>query len=221
MSKSKKITFHSADTMLDILRPMPSSKFVPEWFRTMLGIKEKIETVKKCVPFLDSLTSGYMIPLKADVFWSSEAKKFSSQSSISVNSDHYATQIDAVYLPPEYDPQPHKWMNDWFIKTPKGYSTLFVHPLNRTDLPFMSFSGVVDTDKHPIIINFPFVLRKDFDGIIPAGTPVIQAIPFKRDDWDAKILDTGEPHFYAKSFEVNDAPFGWYKRKWWQRKLYR
>lgn len=220
LNKNKKIVFHSENSELEIPHPQPSSRFVPKWYRTMDGVSQRIETVKKCVPVLDALTSGYIIPLHTDVVWNPESKMFSSNSRLMINSDHHSIQTQNVDLPPEYDPQPHKWINNWFIQTPPGYSTMFIHPLNRLDLPFYSFTGIVDTDKHPLAVNFPFVLRKDFNGVIPAGTPIIQAIPFKRDSWESEVIDTGPSHNYPKSYEIDQPPFGWYKRKWWQRKTY-
>ena len=219
--RNKKIVFHSEKPRFDILKPEPSSKFVPEWYRKMLGVKEGIATVKKCVPIIDSLTAGYMIPLPADVVWNAETQRFVSQAKFEMNSDHHPSQTDNIPVPEEYDSQPHKWINNWYVKTPPGYSTLFVHPLNRIDLPFYSFSGVVDTDKHPLVVNFPFVLKKDFSGTIKAGTPIIQAIPFKRNDWSSEVIDQGKGYDYPLNGENELPPFAWYKRKFWKRKLYR
>ena len=43
-------------------------------------------------------------------------------------------------------------------------------------------SGIVETDKHLACVNFPsFVTKEDGSYIIPQGTPIVQAIPFKRD----------------------------------------
>ena len=219
--KHKKITFYSNNTGLDILRPTPSSKSVPSWFRTMPGVSEdKVMTIKKCVPFLDSLTIGYQILLPANIEWSNKSNSFISHSHIPLNSDHVKSQTEGLVIPEEYDPQPHKWLNSWHIKTPKGYSCLFIHPMNRLDLPFMSFGGVVDTDKHPMVINFPFVLKKEFEGIIPAGTPIIQIIPFKRDSWNSHIIDQGESHRYPYEYKVQEPPFGFYKRNFWSRKTF-
>lgn len=220
MFKNKKIKFVSANTGVDLLRPIPASKAVPEWYRKMPRVVGGVQTVKTCVPVLDVLTAGYMIPLPAAVAWDENSNDFLSQANFEVNSDHYFSQTEDVVISEEYDSQPHKWINNWFIKTPPGYSTLFVHPMNRHDLPFYSFSGIVDTDKHPLIINFPFVWKKDFKGIIPAGTPIIQAIPFKRDDWVSQVVDTGESYYYDKNYEVMIPPFAWYKRLWWSRKRY-
>jgi hypothetical protein len=76
-----------------------------------------------------------------------------------------------------------KWMNPWAIKTPPGYSTLFIQPVHRESV-FTILPGIVDTDKYDAPINFPFVLNDvSYEGTIPAGTPMVQVIPFKRDSW--------------------------------------
>lgn len=220
ISKTKKIRFQSDKATIEVLPPIPSSRLVPAWYRKMKGVTDRVETVKKCVPVLDALTAGYMIPLTADLSWDSETQKFSSQGRIELVSGHIPSQTEDVSLPPEYATQPYKWINSWYIKTPPGYSTLFIHPLNRMDLPFYSFTGIVDTDKHPLVINFPFVFRKDFSGTIPAGTPLIQAIPFKRDNWETVMDDSGRSYSYQYEYEVEQPPFAWYKRKWWTKKIY-
>ena len=219
--KDKTITFHSVATEFEITRPVLASRSTPDWFRKMPGVSEdQIMTVKKCVPFLDSLTSGYQILLPADVAWSKKDQKFTSNSAFPLNSDHAPSQTSIIPVPEEFAPQPHKWVNFWHVKTPKGYSCLFTHPLNRPDLPFMSFTGIVDTDKHPMAVNFPFWLKKDFDGTIKAGTPLIQIIPFKRESWGMNIKDQGQSHFYPYDHKVEEPPFGFYKRNFWSKKRY-
>jgi hypothetical protein len=47
--------------------------------------------------------------------------------------------------------------------------------------------AIVDTDKHPIMVNFPFFLKENFSGVIPYGTPIVQVIPFKRENWKSKF----------------------------------
>ena len=38
-----------------------------------------------------------------------------------------------------------KFRCPWLIKTPPGYSTLFLPPVNRFDAPFIPFSGIVES----------------------------------------------------------------------------
>jgi len=64
---------------------------------------------------------------------------------------------------------------------------LFVQPFHRESV-FTILPGIVDTDKYSPPINFPFVLNDiNFTGLIPAGTPIAQVIPFKRDSWNLKF----------------------------------
>lgn len=216
----KLIKFYSIDTKLDIQKPRPSVTFIPKWFKNMSNVNDGIMSVKKCIPFIDAYSSGYMIPLTADVTWNKNDNKVLTQAIVSINSDHHKSQVSGIDIGESFDEQPHKWINNWQIKTPRGYSVLFVHPLNRDDLPFRSFSGVVDCDKHPVPVNFPFVMKKDFEGTIPAGTPIIQLIPFKRETWISKVIDTGKSYVYGQQYKFLQPPFGFYKRNFWERKKY-
>jgi hypothetical protein len=216
----KKIKFQTVSAEIDIPKPIPASKMVPKWYRTMDGVQELILSVKKCVPFLDAFTSGYVITLPVDVTWDKEQQEFRvPHTNLNIVSKHHDSQINGLEVPPGFSSTPHKWTSQWHIKTPRGYSCLFIHPLNRPELPFYSFTGVVDTDKHPLVVNLPFLLREDFEGVIPAGTPLIQVIPFKREDWVSKV-DDSHSYNYPKVYEVEVPPFAWYKRKWWSRKRY-
>jgi len=58
-------------------------------------------------------------------------------------------------------------------------------------------SGLVDCDGYFEYINFPFFFNEpNWSGIIPAGTPLVQAIPFKRDALIKKTM--------VKTFSQND-----------------
>jgi hypothetical protein len=163
----KKISFRSVFPDLDIPHPVPAYKAIPEWYRTTKPFVNGGETLKKCVPILDSMTAGYSLTLSADVFFNKGAVQ-----DISVNQvvqSHVDGQIGDLIIPSEYYKTVYKWINSFTLKTPKGYSTLFVHPVNRIDLPFHSFAGIVDTDKFPLEVNFPFLIKKDFVGIIQIG----------------------------------------------------
>lgn len=80
-----------------------------------------------------------------------------------------------------------KWINPWSIKTPPGYSVLFVQPFHR-DSVFTILPGIVDTDTYTAPVNFPFILNDiSWEGLIPAGTPIAQVIPFKREEWQMEL----------------------------------
>lgn len=185
----------------------------------MNNVEDGVETVKQCVPFLDSMLSGYNITLPADIYV--DENGIETNSSIALVETHLKSQISGFQLPKEYNDQPFKWINNFIVETPKGYSTLFIHPVNQIGLPFFSLGGIVETDKYPVPVNFPFFLKKDFTGLIKKDTPIIQAIPFKRDDWEMSIGDMKKHHMPVEfDNERMSPPFGYYKRKFWKRKRY-
>lgn len=181
--------------------PKPTKSVVPSWYKDMNKIVYKNYgtlspdfkpnmTIKTCVPFLDTMVSGYVITLPCDVEVVEQdiyKNKIIWKSSWTPVTAHSTLQIPDKLVPNGYEKTPFKWENGWIIKVPKGYSVLFSHPFQRLDLPFYSIPGIVDCDQHNNAVNFPFFLKKDFIGIIEKGTPIAQFIPFKREIWSSEI----------------------------------
>jgi len=67
------IKFHTNKELLDIIpHPVLASKLMPEWFKKikpMIEGKDKVDagTIKRCIPVLDAVSQGYIIPLWADL----------------------------------------------------------------------------------------------------------------------------------------------------------
>ena len=94
---------------------------------------------------------------------------------------HHPGQLGAPD-PPFAHVMPLKFINPWRIMVPDGYSVLFQPVMNRPDLPFYCFSGLVDCDRFATTINFPFIWTGGAQEItLPAGTPIVQIIPVRRD----------------------------------------
>ena len=196
------IIFTNVFPVFEAEEPQPASNFIPDWYKKTEsylsgkkipnGSGSTTATIKRCMPVFDAITSGYIITLPADVYVSQkeneEGLKFPyfEWSSGGLVEFHPAEQA-----PIHPDRNSHtsypKWINPWAIKTPKGYSTLFVQPLHRESV-FTIMPGVVDTDIYYAPVNFPFVLNDiSFEGLIPKGTPIAQIIPFKRESWQKTI----------------------------------
>jgi hypothetical protein len=71
----------------------------------------------------------------------------------------------------------------------------------------------------------PFFFLKGLHGILPAGTPYAQIIPFKREHWESEIdLSLSAEQMTAK-YKANAAKFrrpdgGVYQREVWERRKY-
>ena len=188
---NKKITFCAINKdMLDIWpHPKPASRFIPNEYKKLERFENKnffAPTVKTCIPFLDSMTAGYIIPFDQDYLVNPVDNDFTVIPANKEQSD--VGYHNKAQLPKEWHKTTGeaagKFINKWLIKTPLGCSCLFIHPMNRLEERWKIIEGVVDTDNYVNTINFPFILKKrDEQFLIKKGEPMVQVIPFKRESW--------------------------------------
>lgn len=229
----RKITFRSIDDYANLTghKPIPARKNLPGFYlkhplkvdKTFLSIKGKSElTVKSCMPFLDAMSAGYLIKTEQDIEVQDKdgVKILVWQTGGNVIETHGQRQIPSELISDEYYPLPFKFNSKWAIKTPRGWSLLLCHPLNRTDLPFHTFAGIVDTDKYYPETNMPFLIKKDFVGIIPMGTPIAQVIPIKRDNWFSIFTKHNETQRFDQLRKVQAHIRNGYKNLFWVKKDY-
>lgn len=189
--------------------PTPAAQGLPGWVRSMPAQAFSAvsggpdDTVKRCPPFIDAMTCGFLIPLFCDV--TVEDGEFSWDCDLPFGDGvsfarspigfHDASQVVGT---PLFDQDRFliKFHNLWTIEAPEGYSLLFTHPANRFDLPFTTLTGLVDCDLfHDAWINFPAHWHDTgFRGVLPKGTPIAQCFPIKRERWESRTasLTDGE-----------------------------
>ncbi len=182
--------------------PVRATLGLPSWLKAMsaqsfnaINMREE-NTIKRCPPFVDAMTSGFLLPLICDlrvengtITWDNDLPPGRSlEFPRSPVGFHDSSQVIDT---PLYEPDRYliKFHNLWNIEMPEGYALLFTHPLNRLDLPFTTLSGLVDCDRfRDGWIHFPAHWHDiNFSGVVPRGTPVAQCLPIKRDNWVADI----------------------------------
>lgn len=230
---SKEIIFTELFSVSKEYFPVPASKNLPEWYKktdSYIGSKSfkpfdgnGNQTIKKCMPVFDALLSGYIIKTYVDVYVTLTEDNVSYFNWPMYNPISFHP-IDQAPLHPGMNTRPFpKWNNPWSIKTPPGYSCLFIDPMHNPNGIFTIMAGVVDTDSYINPVNFPFTLNSpNFEGIIPAGTPICQVIPFKRDSFNMKI--GGEKNIKDINRLNNTFRNKWlnnYKLKFWTKKEYK
>jgi hypothetical protein len=233
----KKIIFEPNNEISQMLgaAPQSASNFMPDWFKKLTPFKDgkrkfsfpqsgrTAATVKKCMPFLDALSSGYMITLEQEVYVENteNGKSFRWQdTNKTLVGLHGPFQYEGFEIPNNFEPTAFKWSNYWSIVPPKGYSLLFSHPLNRLELPFYTLSGVVDADNFMGVVNFPFFIKKDFEGIIESGTPIAQVIPIKRENWKSEVINMKKDKSIKHDYQSFTSIFEFYKKNFWVKKDY-
>jgi hypothetical protein len=228
---------HNPDGVLE--KPKPASEYIPDWYKnaksymTPDGTKRPMlegehhhmisPTIKKCMPLWDMMTAGYIIETPYDIYV--HQKK---------DGPYYQwANYDAIAFQPEDQLQSHpafpigkdgvRIQHPWSIKTPKGWSVLIMQPTHREQTPIQILPGIVDTDDYQIPFNMFFTLTNlNFEGLIPAGTPFAQVIPFKREAWVSELGTEKEKQKQLKDKAKHlTIFFDRYKKFWWQRKEYK
>jgi len=225
------ITFTNISGFDDLEQPQPASRFIPDWYKNtesyVGGNKKPIgdgvspATIKRCMPVFDAITAGYIILSPADVYVSiKDGEQYFEWSSLGLVQFHAVEQ--APTHPNKNRHAYPKWINYWAIKTPKGYSTMFVQPMHRESV-FTILPGIVDTDTYTAPVNFPMVINDpEFEGLISKGTPIAQVIPFKRESWNLKFgeqKEIKEQEDVTKNLKTKF--FDKYKNMFWQKKEYK
>jgi len=230
--------------------PIPAKLNIPEWYKKLEHDFDK-KTVKGCMPFLDSLTSGYLLKMPQDfnirhnvdnknekgqdfkdsfqTFSLHDVSPLLNAKSINLNSSidiHPIKQIEGSPFVEKNKNLPfYKILNPWKIKTPKGYSCLFVSPLNNSDDRFSIISGIVETDTFPNEINFPIVINGDkypiLETTINKGTPYVQVIPFKRENWKMSLKSRKQKEIQNSRLFYGLRLLNIYKEKFWKKKSWK
>jgi hypothetical protein len=188
----------------------------------------KIPTWKSCPAILDAFSTGYVLKTPCELTFYKN-----SQGIIDVKVQNTQHQDFCTARPPMpqfehprgYYQHHFAWFADWGLELPEGYSALFMTPMNRFDLPFLNTTGIVDSDKVHLLGSFPFFVIEGWEGTIPAGTPYLQILPFKREDWEHKIEVFEQSKMYSTMMEnskfYRQPDGGVYKSKIWSRRKYK
>lgn len=208
-----------------IAEPRPAKSALPGWFREIPAIdtaavsaRDGGITVKRCMPFLDALATGWVLPLAATVRL--EIKE--GGKTVESGWEFDRTMV-SHHGPGQVRGHPHasraacKFHNYWAIRTAPGWSCLFLPPLNRPNGVFEAVAGIVDTDNYTAHIHFPFFpIGPDGVHVIEKGTPIVQVIPFRRDEaaiaGEIRSETPSEAGERTRIFRSTIAGDGWYRK---------
>lgn len=218
-------------------KPFPASQALPQWWKNATPYIKSLEnpdgkkiivensesnaSFKKCTPMLDMLSSGYIVPLWADVQVRIENgfPYITWRVAKSVFEGHDGQEVE---IPDGYQKSQFKFLNQWVPKLSKGCSALIISCPGYPNTPFKAMQAIIDYDKttHPLFP--PMFLKEGFEGIIEKGTPMFQIIPFKRNNWQStfSFLENDQQRINTdrdiKSTIVNN-----YVKNFWEKKTYK
>ena len=200
-------THEKYEQFLELYPPIQSNKELPDWYKNMNlgnkksmynsfhnGIWEGSYTAKKCPAIQDFLSSGLIIPLWSDLvykedkngsdwyFTAPDATGDKLSEHLSYHSDY---QTDGMNYGKTFGGLTLKIGLPYRFIVPKGYNVLYQDPFYHFRGKIRCLTGLVEVDKWGYI-TFPFeILEKDF--LLEAGTPLVHAIFYKRDNTKLEI----------------------------------
>jgi hypothetical protein len=225
-TRQPKIFFLCSPEDLGVVAPpVPAKAVLPDWFRHLPAVdRDHVTTsndgltIKRCMPFFDAMATGWILPLAATVRL--EIKEGGQKVDAGwefdrvMVSNHGPHQVAAN---PKAPRPPCKFHNYWSIRTPPGWSCLFLPPINRPNGVFEVLAGIVDTDTYWAHIHFPFFATgPDGVHIIEKGVPLVQVIPFRRAgaaiDGEVRAETANEVRERETIYRNTIAGSGWYRK---------
>ena len=193
------------EPLLDLYKPLPANKFLPEWYKKMgrgdlldselADTAEENVTAKKCPAIQDMLTEGFILPMWGNFFFKSiydeegnivnQKWNISTAKAYGENADamiglHTYHQTKGWNVGRTIDGTLLKIACPWKFLVPKGYSLLYIDPFYHFRDDIRLLSGLVEADKWGLI-TFPFEFINNDKFMIEAGSPMVQVIPIKRE----------------------------------------
>jgi hypothetical protein len=194
-----------------------------------------IQNVRACVPVGDFLTSGYILKTTYEFRVIEKIINFVPKMSIhTAKPDARPSQLGENKAKPDKIQGIHpqdpvgiysetmcpmrsqdkkrlgnyfKFESEWSIRTPPGYSCLVMQPYYLFNQDVNIMPAIIDTDTYDKHIPVAGFLTGNAEEVrFVAGDPLLQIIPFKRDNWEAEF--TTNPILNKSKFFLYNA----YKR---------
>ncbi len=209
---------------------VPAKDCLPDWYNKLNTSNSIID----CLPVKDMITAGYIIPNVFEqeiiaeenlstgqedlerVFPVERIGEFMEvQNQFTTPNSFYQHQQCPVHIQGKKKSY-IKIAVPWKIKTPPGYSCLFVQPFWHFDQEFVIMPAIIDTDEFDLgELNFPCYLT-DPVKLLKPGEPLVQVIPFKREEWKHTLKYEAPTSRTKMGLFLNNA----YKRIVHQKKLF-
>jgi hypothetical protein len=181
--------------------------------------EDAVKNIRACIPVQDILTAGYILRATYEVRITEEIKNFVPKMGIKTannlkNSLNDPKKTDAMQgLHPNNAVAIYseamcpmrstnkknlrnyfRFESEWAVQTPPGYSCLVIQPYYLFNTNVSIMPAIVDTDKFNQKIPIVGYLNNSTDEVrFFCGDPLVQIIPFKRDEWESEFTSESIP----------------------------
>jgi hypothetical protein len=207
------------EKLLELYPPITSNKITPDWYRKMkVGTHygsfttDNILTAKNCPAIQDIVTTGFIIPIWANLYFKTEyatngnkimqywdiTSRVNANDSVEEFINHHPSeQTEGMDINRNINNDTLKLKLPYYFDIPDGYNILYTDPFYHFRKDIRCLSGIVEGDKWGYVNLLFEILKDNFE--IKAGSPLVHALIYKRED-EKLILDInkGTDEEYAK-----------------------
>lgn len=225
------ITFNTFDeNAFKDFKPVLAKTVLPEWWKNtkvyqINGAGAGTQTLRGCPAMNDWLGMGWYIVAERDIHVALNGttktlevddpiltvSTFSNRQGMTSPS-HPVMQMSDTYAYDGKEPRDaFKFRMPWNVRTPIGYSVLYLDPFLFSNPYYSTWHGVIDADTFNTNLDTSQLImyaKSDQPFVIPAGSPICQIVPFKREEWNSEIsLYSDKTRFENQSMDLNhEAP---------------
>jgi len=215
-----------------LCQPQPASKFIPQQWKKMPSFapsnsetlsNRRPRTAKKCPSFIEWFSTGVILPAWCDMVFKYDKQTNLWQAATGDESSPY--KIDIHSNPQMLDYMDYKHRGDkaqlifklncpWYLKTPKGYSTLQLPLFYHADRDWQVAAGMWDSDILYDTSQQIFYFGDGEEVVIKKGEPLAHYITFKRNktSFITKLMNVKESYsIRAQELELHSKSTGGYK----------
>ena len=177
--------YQGAPNLSPLTRIHLASEIVPTWLDEQRKYENSRNKFYNCPGMVDLMRAGYIITAWDDIRIKANNAGVVAKFELSytrpleyMNSEVVAgvAEVEGISL------RVCKLNTPWSITTRKGYSAMVVAATYHS--PFLKdlhvYGGIVDYDNFHTV-NFIFTPLRECEVFIPAGTPLLQVIPYRRE----------------------------------------
>ena len=203
--------------------PYVAKNKIPDWHKNTSPTNNNNRTIKKCMPVTDMITAGYILPAPVDfkMYLTDDGGiKFDPND----NSEFFITRHDPI----QYSQAPYcndiilKFDFPWIFKTPPGWSMMYIAPAHRDNSRYEALSAIIETDTYYNSSSCPVRVKNWKAGeelVIPKGYPLVQAIPFKREDFKLSMSHVNWSNLFSTAIDLSKNPSA-YRDKFREKKRF-
>lgn len=174
-----------APNMSKLTQIQLASEVIPPWLNEQKNYENSRHRFQNCPGMADLMKAGYIIPAWDDI--RIKANRAGLVAKMEKNYTHplepmTAAVVAGIIETPDIGLHVGKMNSPWSVTTRKGYSAMVLPATYHS--PFLDdlhvYGGIVDYDEFHTI-NFIFSPKHECEVFIPAGTPLLQVIPYQRE----------------------------------------